>query len=404
MNSSPHTLSFRKTVLSDPARFLLFLFCAALFVQFELYKVGSRSLVGYHAVLALLVGILVADRVMTSNFRATTLETLVYAYCGTLIVPVIMAWDVGMSIILLIFSILSFLLGIRFGKYSAAERIRIYQIVMMLFLAATVLRNIIHINDLGHVYSRQRGCSGCFLATGGRNIESTMFSLLALLYRGRMKIFVGVVLTVTVVLFQSRIGLIGAGLYWFVNYRRARASYMFIAGFILAEVILLGLMVGVTDGLLGRFDLETELTLMRNGVGRLAMWSAAIEAIPHMPLGVGPGNAVPFINETLGRAFWENNIHNVYLTWVLELGLVHGVLVGVFCLSMLAKSLTSSLPEAPAVFFLTMSALIQFTGYDAIFWFLLGILVSASAERRAARRCARLIEGSARRRDSVGAP
>jgi hypothetical protein len=377
-NSWTHVPSWQQAVFGGTSVFLLFAFVLSLFVQIEVLSIGSRSLVGYHILLAFITMAVLTDRVVKQNFWATPIEVLFYSFLISLILPTMLSWSIGLSMTLLVFAGLAFLIGLRFGKYPEEHRRKIYQVVMFCFVAAIVMRAAIHIGELGLVYSRARGCEGCFLATGGRNIEVTMFSILALLYRGRYRISIGLLLTVTAVLFQSRVGILGAMSFWLLYMREVGVSFMFLAFLAAVQTMLVTVFLGFDGGALSRFELSSELELMNKGVGRLALWAAALESIPTLPFGIGPGNSVNYINNELMRTFWENNIHNAFLTWILELGWVHGTVVILLVLRVLFQAMFRiSALEAPATIFLILTSLLQFTGYDAVFWFMIAVFLSA---------------------------
>ncbi|EHQ8971434.1 MULTISPECIES: O-antigen ligase family protein [Enterobacteriaceae] len=353
-------------------RALLFLFIFFLFVQIELFRVAERSLNVYHVMSMLFCAAFVFLIFQSKSIYIKKITAVSFVFLFTLVIPAILSWELTPNIILLFFAFCYFLMGVYFSKVTPEVRIRWYSLIAAGFILAIFIRDIIHFNSLAAIYSRSRDCDTCFLATGGRNIEATMFSVIALLYRGKYKITLGILLSVSVFLFESRIGIIGAIMYWgayVLSMKKLFRLIIIMAGVFI--VIIAGYLHAYT--LLERFSLSDELILLQHGVGRLALWSNAIKAIPENPLGIGPGVSVNFINSHFQMAFWENNIHNSFLSWILELGWFHGGVIVVMLLFLLFRRYTD-LPEIWAVRYVLLSSLFQFTGYDAVIWFFLGVL------------------------------
>lgn len=347
---------------------------ASYFVQIEVLSIGSRSLNLYHLVTMVFTVLLLATWLLAPQSLLTRPMALMSVFLVTLVPPAVLGWTFGLSNSLLVFAALSFALGVYFGRMTDRTRLRIYAISAVLFLLATAVRNVVHIGDLEVIYSRSRGCDGCFLATGGRNIEATMFAILAILYQGRYRLSFGLLMTLTVVLFQSRIGMIGASIFWMSHLTRYNLSSRLMISIFAVLIGFVAILILPTNGLFARFNISNEIALGRDGLGRIALWSSALHLIPQNPFGVGAGNAVSAINNGLNLSFWENNIHNVFLTWILELGWLHGIVLIAFVSQILLRSRKTI--EFYAVLFLVLGSVVEFTGYDAVYWFFLGVVVS----------------------------
>lgn len=363
----------RRSLTLDNLRYLLVLpLVVLLFVQIEVMNISARSLTAYHLWIAFAANLMVCQWIIQRRFIVSQSTGFLLVFVATLLVPAMLVWPLKASNLLLVFAVMAFALGMQAGRLDERQRKKIYTIAAAIFILATITRNLVQIENLGIIYSRARNCPDCFLATGGRNIEGTMFAILAILYQGQFRRSFGLIMTVTVLLFQSRIGVIGATVFWFSEFVKYQITFRAIVVTMLAPIIVIVVVSMVPlDAIFGRFDLGKELALKSEGLGRLALWSATFELLPLHPFGIGPGNAVPVINSELNRGFWENNIHNVFLTWIVELGWLHGAVLVVFVFKVLANSRQTI--EFYAVLYVVLCSMFEFTGYDAIYWFLLGI-------------------------------
>ncbi|WP_373355999.1 O-antigen ligase family protein [Pseudoroseicyclus sp. CXY001] len=364
---------------------LMTLLVISLFVQIELVEIAARSLTAYHVVACLGGLILLLGWTVGRGPAVSRQVALALGFTGSLAAPALLGWDLGLASSVLGFALVFYLFGLRFGRTAPEARARIYAIAALVFFIATLGRNLLHAGELPRVYSRLRGCEGCFLAPGGRNIEATLLATLALLYQGRHRHLFALMMTATVLLYESRVGLIGAGIYWIDALLRSRLPVRRLAPLIAGIAAATLLLATGPPEILARFSLSHEITLGNEGLGRLALWSAAVELIPAHPFGVGPGQAVGAINRELIRSFWENNVHNVALTWLLDLGWLHGAALSVFVLGAACLAgLGPRQPESAALIFLTLAGLVGLSGYDAPLFFCLGTFVAARARQASA--------------------
>jgi hypothetical protein len=359
-------------------------FLSLLFVQLNIYEVNGRSINAYHFFLVVCVFLYVV------NFLLRPHRPSQFAICGTVffvasLVPILLfKWGFSFDVLLLAMGISYLLVGVYMGKLSLNDRYAIYGCILWVFLFCTFIRALFNIDNLHLIYSSTKSAQSLCFSSGGKNIEATMFAVLCLLYRGRYGLIVGGILTLTCIMFESRIGLLGCLFYWFKLFfvKNGKRSYLpLLCG--LACGVLLSVTSIFTNAFsdLFRFSLERELQYYDEGVGRLSLWESSIGAILQEPLGVGPGMAVGYINKNFHMSYWENNIHNIYLSWVLELGWVHGsVLVFsflyLFCCPRLYSSGAISINEYILCLYLVVGGFIQYTGYDAVLLVFLGLNLS----------------------------
>ena len=113
--------------------------------------------------------------------------------------------------------------------------------------------------------------------------------------------------------------------------------------------------------------------------------------------GYGVGNGVPLMEEISGLTFVENNVHNIYLQFLLEGG-IQSLLLFLFMVGhILIRPAEGQQRNIKAFLFLyLMLALIEFSGYEAYFWFFVGMFYAREDARRA-----RLRQTARTRRDAL---
>jgi len=91
-------------------------------------------------------------------------------------------------------------------------------------------------------------------------------------------------------------------------------------------------------------------------------------------LGYGIGNGVPVMEKLSGIAFVENNVHNVYLQFLLEGGVQSLAAYLIMIVAILFKRATTPMQrnvKAYLICYLVLST-IQFNGSEAYLWFFIG--------------------------------
>jgi len=134
-----------------------------------------------------------------------------------------------------------------------------------------------------------------------------------------------------------------------------------------------------------RFNLQAETQLEQKNVGRLALWTSAGTALEHNLMGYGVGNGVPVMEQISGLEFVENNVHDIYLQFLLEGG-VQSLLLFLALAGHILFSRTDGQQGNVKAFLLCylMLAFIEFSGYEAYFWFFVGMFY-AQRDKRLAR-------------------
>ncbi|MCP1641860.1 O-antigen ligase [Pseudomonas citronellolis] len=215
------------------------------------------------------------------------------------------------------------------------------------------------------------------LTTGGHNIEATYLVFLAILTSNR-KISIALLILTTIlsIMYMSRVGLI---LIFLVSamaiYRRASITSFIciIATFALVTPLLLAT---ISPKTFERFtNIQQEIEYGDEGIGRLGLFNGATILIKNNIFGYGVGNTIPAMEEATGLSYKENNVHNIYLQILLDLGIISFTSFTLFSIWIFYNAIRTKFHNK----FLVLSSaylligLIQFTGLDALGWLCIGL-------------------------------
>lgn len=376
---------------------------AMLFVQVPLtHSSASKSHVNVYHILLLLMPVLYfpALRYLKLNPATAFIATLAATSIGAAAV-----YGGGMRSTLVVFVAASYFLGTVFGrKLPDLDLRRIFVWILGCCIVFILVRDAVYAGQLGAVYARTEGASSIlYMSTGGRNIEASLLALLSILLLGtRAYPIAAGIAFLTSATMLSRAGLVGAAVSIGIAAYRARKtrSYYFYTFIGVAMVVLIaGLVVSsvVDIPVLDRFNLQAETQLEHKNVGRLALWNSATLALEHNLFGYGVGNGVPLMEQISGLTFVENNVHNIYLQFLLEGGIQSLLLFLLMVVHILFRPAEGQQRNLKAFLLLyLMLAFIEFSGYEAYFWFFVGMFYARDDLRRA-----RLRQASRSRREEA---
>ncbi|MDQ7994929.1 MAG: O-antigen ligase family protein [Luteibacter sp.] len=362
---------------------------AMLFVQIPLgHSTTSKSHVNVYHLLLLLMPVLYIPAARYLKLNPAT------AFIATMTATAIAAsatYGGGVRSTLILFVAASYFLGVVFGrKLHDIELRKIFIWMLGCCLTFVILRDLVYAGSLGAVYARTEGASSIlYMSTGGRNIEASLLALLSILLLGTRvyPIAAGIAL-LTSGMMLSRAGLVGAAVSIGIACWRARKSrhYYFFNFFGIAMgVLLVGLVLSsvIDIPVLDRFNLNAETQLAHKNVGRLALWTTAGTALHQNILGYGVGNGVPVMEQLSGLTFVENNVHNIYLQFLLEGG-VQSLLLFLLMAAQILFTRTEGQQRNIKFFLLCylMLAFIEFSGYEAYFWFFVGMFYARDDLRK----------------------
>ena len=357
---------------------IYFLLIASLFVNVPIYEGETGNTLNlYHALIALSC---VATVRLGGRMRLSIDVMFLSAMCLTSV----LGWAVyGMTTraLLLPMVLMAFTSGHHwFLRTTANQRRRTYHRVAWVVLASILVRNAVYHDHLGAIYTRSASDYDLFyLSSGGQNLEATHLGVLSvLLVGGPWFLPMLSIAWATSLLLLSRAGMLAclaAMGCWVVGGRLSGAKLVVSASLIAIAILAIGLEVtGVVEiAMLDRFDMSTEATLAADDEGRLAIWRSGWEVMTANGFGHGVGNGFGRLNDNIGSHLKENNSHNILVEYGLDGGwLCCGLFIGLLG-SVLWRRDALSVPSHRFVLTYGLLGLCQFTGYDAIGWFFIGV-------------------------------
>ncbi|WP_448097757.1 O-antigen ligase family protein [Luteibacter yeojuensis] len=395
------------TMLINRTRAAAVTLMAMLFVQVPLtHSTTSKSHVNVYHLLLLLMPLLYLPAVRYLKLNPAT--AFIATMMGTSLAAAA-TYGGGMRSTLIVFVAMAYFLGVVFGrKLQDVELRKIFVWILGCCIVFIILRDAVYAGQLGAVYARSEGASGIlYMSTGGRNIEASLLALLSILLLGTRvyPIAAGIAL-LTSGMMLSRAGLLGAAVsIGIAAYRTRKTRHYYLYTFLgVAMMVLIGGLVlsSVIDiPVLDRFNLQAETQLEHKNVGRLALWNSAAAALEQNLLGYGVGNGVPLMEQISGLTFVENNVHNIYLQFLLEGG-VQSLLLFLALVTHILLRPSEGQQRNIKAFLLCylMLAFIEFSGYEAYFWFFVGMFYARTDARRAQAR----IDATARKASPLPPP
>lgn len=361
---------------------------AMLFVQVPLtHSAASKSHINVYHLLLLVMPViyLPAMRYLKVNPATAFIVTMM----GTSMAAAA-SYGGGMRSTLIVFVASSYFLGAVFGrKLPDMDLRRIFTWILGCCLVFILLRDAAYAGQLGAIYTRSETTSSVlYMSTGGRNIEASLLALLSVLLIGTRvyPIAAGIAL-LTSGMMLSRSGLLGTAVSIGIaayRMRKTRHYYFYTFLGVAAMVLVVGLVLSsvIDIPVIDRFNLQAETQLEHKNVGRLALWNSAGTALGHNLLGYGVGNGVPVMEQISGLQFVENNVHDIYLQFLLEGGM-QSLLLFLVLAGHILFSRTEGQQGNVKAFLLCylMLAFIEFSGYEAYFWFFVGVFYAQRDKR-----------------------
>ena len=364
----------------SPTKAVATLLLVFLFVQIPLTQnTDDKTHINVYHILLLTLPFLYIPSLKHFRVNTATIFIVILTLTTIFAAP---AYGAGLRSTQLVFVLMAFFMGSMYGrKFEDQDWTKIFSIVFVCTVIFVILRDIAFAGQLAAIYTRTGYAENMlYLSTGGRNIEASLLVMLSILLLGTRLYFPSIMLALlTSGMMQSRAGLIGTAISLWIFLWRTRKSKLYYLNLALgmALLVLMAALIftSVVDiPVLDRFNLKSETALEENGVGRLALWHYAGVALHKNLLGYGIGNGVPVMEKLSGIAFVENNVHNVYLQFLLEGGVQSLVAYLIMIGAILAKRATTRIQrniKAYLLCYLVLST-IQFNGSEAYLWFFIG--------------------------------
>ncbi|WAH36827.1 O-antigen ligase family protein [Alicyclobacillus dauci] len=233
---------------------------------------------------------------------------------------------------------------------------------------------------------------------GGVNIEATWLALLSVMFiRTRYFLVFGLLSTVYSILTASRAGIFAILLVYATDMVvRLKRKNMPVADVI--GVLLIALY--IVEPLLYSHFFKPSTTVSHHGgyttqhvgyaaqrvadigtdpgsTGRFRLWKWALESIKMSPItGFGIGDGIEVMRKLSNFGFSESNVHDFVLQFLVDTGIIGLATYIVWLVQIVRNKLPYEMFLAAAGY--TALSLIQFEGYDVIFWLILGIGLAVS--------------------------
>jgi O-antigen ligase len=291
-------------------------------------------------------------------------------------------FGLNMAILQLLFSYLIYLTGRTTQLILGTPRaLRMFRSVILLVAAVVLFKHLFFIEDI--VAAGFHAPAVPILYSGGPNIEATWLGLLLLVTPGTAaNSLVGAAAVVTFVLYGSRAGLVATAFAfatraltpWRTTLTRLTLALLFAIALTLTTVLIVYAQTALSQRLL---TLGAEL---EGDVGRIRLWLNGWVMLVDNPFGYGLGNAIKLLFENLGRRLPENNFHNIYLQIALDSGVIALLAYLAIPVRVLLEYARRPARIWPLPLFFAgywVISMVEFTGYEALFWFLLGFYKSS---------------------------
>ena len=268
-------------------------------------------------------------------------------------------------------------------KLSQDEWISIIKTVAITSLIIVFLNLLKNIDEIIYFFKNQYNehPSYKFIFTGGPNLEATWIGLFGFFFKDDKKGYIYIVFcTIVSVLLSSRAGIIiDVIVFIFLSFSQTpnrkdlikkNRLLIMILMVIISGVIAIS--TGVADKLLGRL---TNINSNPGSQGRIHMWRNVWEAFIYKPMGYGAGNAIRGLNMIADEFFLEDNVHNLFLQMLLDLGIIGFVFYFIIVSKFLLQELENFFTNPFTAFLITyiLIGFIQFKGAEIIIFYILAV-------------------------------
>ncbi|WP_417796281.1 O-antigen ligase family protein [Terasakiella pusilla] len=357
---------------------LLVFLLAAYVINFPAFEVGFASVgtsyvVSPFLLLFLVRGIRMPDRTIVVFFLLASVVTVISIFMEGMYLRSLTILNV------LIGSLIGQALYQLYGRDLSPIVTRVLSVVVGLH----IIRDVQQVYQNGFSYSNQ---TFFFLTNGGPNIEVSVLGIMTCFIR-KMEVrftFLFYIFLKSAV-YQSRAGVVivflsallyfrgryGGGSFYFIF--SLSILVLFIFGFMFVESLKLQVFERFTN-----FDVEVQYFLEEKG--RLFLWQGAMELLREISLfGLGGGRGVQVMTEYFYVLVPENNFHNIFLQYAVDLGVL-----GCFIFLLMTRRIFKAVMVRNVdLFFVSAGAVVivsgmfQWTGYGLLEWMLISLALSA---------------------------
>ena len=355
---------------------LLIFFLSACMQNISLVSFGGVAIKLYHAIALFLAPLLFRRRKLLLPPKSLLFFFLFLFGCSLINIP---EYGIDPFLFNYIFAIYSLVLVINMGiRFTQKEWINIIQKVAIVMSILIWIKMAINYGAIIQFFADPSGGHPVIdtFFGGGVNLEASYLAIMVPAFIGEEKKKRGYLYSISCllicVLYSSRTGII----LWALGFltillneknKKVLFSVCFLGGF--AGVIALSKV-----DLTFFFSRFTSLSKESGVVGRLRMWEYAWALFKQRSIGYGIGNSISALIQYTGKAYSENNFHNLYIQMFIDLGLIGGlyylILVVGFCVREWKKMIRKPLQAMLLLYF--GACMLQFRGAEIVIYFILG--------------------------------
>ncbi|WP_152989130.1 O-antigen ligase family protein [Pseudomonas citronellolis] len=288
----------------------------------------------------------------------------------------------------LIIAAMAFLSGYSLVKFYSPEKISSFFNITSLVATTIILARFLAYPGMTlDIYHGNRSALAeyPYLTAGGHNIEVTYLIFLASLCSNK-KIYL-TLLTLAFalsIIYMSRVGILLITLILIIGlYKRLSLAKFIMAFFFTAFCAPITLYIASPQTFERFTNIQQEVEYGDEGVGRIGLLRGALTALDRNMWGYGTGNSLNAMTNITGIVYKENNLHNIYLQILLDLGVFGFASFILFAAFVISRSIRHGFSNTYQVLATTylLIGLIQFTGFDALGWLCLGLAYPSIASR-----------------------
>lgn len=310
----------------------------------------------------------------------------IYSFMGIVLLCAIVLYPIyGFNSIIInyCFAFYVFFIGLFISKsISEDEILSALQIAAIFVSIVVIIKNIYYYNELVFFLKHPYGHPSIYyLYGGGPNLEATWIALNALFFINKKRIFYFSLIFSFIIsmIYASRVSIImllSVYLFYLISNKPTKKERNNILITFLFVTVFFGYQ--IVQKLSDLYVIKRFINFWSEGgsQGRIILYKAFAESYSYKSFfGVGPGNAIPYIEEATNKNFIEDNLHNYYLQVFLELGIFGLLILVLIIYDLIYKNLKIRFNSPFGILCLCyfIGCLIQFRGAEAIVWLCLGM-------------------------------
>ncbi|WP_419782838.1 O-antigen ligase family protein [Malaciobacter marinus] len=359
-------------------RIILFLIFISVFIQIPLFLVSGSSYARFYHLLIPILFLIILFRKEIIFFVNDVFIFFIFILFSIAIHSYFYSFNIySMQII---FCMLIYYIVLNIAYYlKNEEQTYILKLVFMIFLFIVLFKCLFYYDSLLDAYETKQASliNVLWIVAGNHNLELTYISFIAIFYiKEKIPFYILLLLLIILsTIYMSRIGIVEVFILLYFKYMmkfslNKNIYYIFILSCLLCVFLILIFYFFDNNQFIERFtNIEEELNNTSSGRGML--WYGGLKLLEDNIFGYGIGNSISLTKEIVGKNFLENNFHNIYLQYMLDLGVIPMLFYFYIIIKriILSKDLTLKL----FIIIFSLVSFIQFTGYDIVFWSFLAL-------------------------------